>query len=102
MLYVAIFDAKENISMKEINSEREDWYKKGKDKTFRKMCKRIDRYEVVGKSPLKIIFIIETDDSQAINILSHHFGDKWISVTYPVLQREIYEAMEEDKSIIGG
>ena len=66
------------------------------------MCKTIDRYEVVGKSPLKIIFIIETDNVQALNVLSRHFGDKWISTTYPALRREILEAMEEDRSIIGG
>ncbi len=66
------------------------------------MCHRIDRYEVAGKSPLRIIFVIETNNPNALNILSHHFGEGWISVTYPALQREMYEALEEDKSIIGG
>ncbi len=102
MLYISIFDAKEEVSMDEINREREEWYKKGRDKTFQKMCQKINRYEVVGKSPLRIIFVIETDDPHALNILSHHFGNGWISGTYPALQREMYEAMEEDKSIIGG
>lgn len=102
MLYISIFDAKENVSMKEINREREEWYKKGRDKTFQRMCQKIERYEFVGKSPLRIIFVIDTDDPHALNIMSHHFGDGWISATYPVLQREIYEAMEEDRSIIGG
>ncbi|HDH00769.1 MAG TPA: hypothetical protein ENG80_03040 [Nitrospirae bacterium] len=102
MLYVSVFDAKEGISIEAINREREEWYRKGKDKTFRKMCKKIDRYEIAGKSPLKIIFIIESDNAQALNVLSRHFGDKWISTTYPAIQREIYEAMEEDRSIIGG
>ncbi len=102
MLYISIFDAKEESSIDDINREREEWYRKGKDKLFQKMCHRIDRYEVVGKSPLRIIFVIETDDPNALNILSHHFGDEWISVTYPALQREMYEALEEDRSIIGG
>lgn len=102
MLYVSIFDAKEDISIEEINREREEWFQKGRDKTFHTMCSRIDRFEVVGKSPMKIVFIIETDDPQALNILSHHFGDGWISVSLPVLQREMFEALEEDKTIIGG
>jgi len=102
MLYITIFDAKKDVSMEEVNREREDWYKKGRDKTFQKMCQRIERYEVVGKSPLRILFIIETNKPDALNMLSHHFGDLWESVTYPALQREIYEAMEEDRSIIGG
>ncbi len=102
MLYISIFDVKENTSMEDINRERDEWYKKGKDKIFQNMCQRIRRYEIVGKSPLRIIFVIETDDPQALNILSHHFGNEWISTTYPVIQREMFEAMEEDRHIIGG
>lgn len=102
MLYVSIFDAKDNISINEINKEREEWYKKGKSNTFQKLCQKIVRYEIAGKSPLRIVFIIETDNLNALNILSHHFGEAWISVTYPALQREMHEALEEDKSIIGG
>jgi hypothetical protein len=102
MLYVSIFDAKKEVDMAEINREREEWYKKGREKTFRQMCKRLERYEIIGKFPLKIIFIIDTDEPHAINILTHHFGNAWESVTYPVFQREIYEAMEEDRTIIGG
>lgn len=102
MLYVAIFDAKENISIEDINRERQEWHQKGQDKLFQKMCQRIRRYEIAGKSPLRIIFVIETDNPNALNILSHHFGNEWISTTYPVIQREMFEAMEEDKSIIGG
>jgi len=102
MLYISVFDAKEEVSIGAINREREEWYKKGRDKIFQKMCKRIDRYEVVGKSPLRIIFIIETDNLHALNMLTHHFGNEWITVTYPAMQREMHEAMVEDKSIIGG
>jgi len=102
MLYICILDAKEEVPMDEINREREEWYRKGKNKTFHKMCKRIERFEIVGRSPLRIIFIIETDDPHALNMLTHHFGAGWKSVSYPAFQREMYEALEEDKSIIGG
>lgn len=102
MLYVSIFDAKEWISIDEINKERSEWYNRGRNRAFQDMCRKIDRYEVAGKSPLRIIFIIETDDPHALNILSHHFGGGWTSVTYPVLQREMVEALEEDRTIIGG
>ncbi len=102
MIYVSIFNAKENVSIAGINKEREEWYQKGKDKTFHSMCKRIERFEVAGKSPLKIFFVVETDNPDALNMLSRHFGASWTSETYPVLQREIHEALEQDKSIIGG
>jgi hypothetical protein len=102
MLYVAIFDAREEATLDDINSEREEWIKKGRDKVFEKMCKQIDRYEVAGSIPLKIVFLIETDDPHALNILSRHFGDLWYSITYPVIHRGIYEALEEDKTIVAG
>ncbi len=102
MLYVSIFDAKEDTSVEDITKEREEWFNMGKDKIFRNMCKKIDRYEVAGKSPLRIIFIIETDNPRALNILSRHFGNEWISTAYPAIHREMYEALEEDRHIIAG
>jgi len=102
MLYISIFDAKEGTAQTEISREREGWIKKGKDKLFQQRCKTINRYEVLGISPRKIFFVIETDDPTALNLISRHFGDAWNSVTYPIIQREIYEALEEDHSIIGG
>jgi hypothetical protein len=102
MLYLASFDAKDDTKTEEITREREEWFNMGKDKIFQSMCQKIDRYEIAGKSPLKIIFIIETDNPRALNILSRHFGNEWISTTYPAIKRELYEAMEEDKHIIGG
>lgn len=102
MWYISIFDAKETTALKEIRHEREQWIKKGKDKLFQQRCKTINRYEVLGISPLKIIFVIDTDDPSALNLLSRHFGDEWNSVTYPIIQREIAEALEEDHSVIGG
>ncbi|MBI4652458.1 hypothetical protein HY745_14520 [Candidatus Desantisbacteria bacterium] len=102
MLYISIFDAKANTSQDEIKKERKEWIKKGKDRVFHEKCKEIKRYEVLGSFPLKIFFIIETNDPCALNLLSHHFGDGWNSITYPITRREIYEALEEDCTIIGG
>ncbi|MDI6792144.1 MAG: hypothetical protein QME81_04665 [bacterium] len=102
MWYISIFDTKEDITIEEIEREREEWIKKGKNKVFHQRCRTIHRYEVIGHSPLKIIFCIETDDFFVLNLLSHHFGNGWNSVTYPMIEREIYEALEEDKTIIGG
>ncbi len=96
MWYVSIFDAKENVTRKDIYRERAEWLKKGKEKIFQKKCKTIKRYEVIGSSPLKIFFVIETDDPTALNILSNHFGDAWNSMTYPTIQRGIAEALKED------
>jgi hypothetical protein len=97
MWYVAVFDAKEDVARKEIYHERSEWLKK-REKVFQKKCKTIRRYEVVGSSPVKVFFIIETDDPRTLNVLSTHFGDAWYSTTYPVIERGIAEALKEDLS----
>jgi hypothetical protein len=102
MLYTVISNAKEETPLKEINREREEWIQKGRDKVLECRCKRVDRYEVAGRSPIKIFLVIETDDPRALNILSHHFGDHWHITTYPVIHQGIYEALEEDKTVTCG
>lgn len=102
MLYISIFDAKEDATLDEINKERETWVEKGRDKVFEGMCRCIERYEVAGMTPLRIVFLIDTDDPQALNVLTRHFGSYWDSVTYPVIKRRIFEALEEDRTITCG
>lgn len=102
MWYISVYDAKENLTRKELHRERTEWLKKGKEKMFQRRCKTINRYEVVGSSPLKIFFVIETDDPTALNILTSHFGDAWNSITYPIVRRGIAEALKQDSAVIGG
>jgi hypothetical protein len=102
MWFISMFDAKEKVTRKDIYHERAAWIKKEKDKVLQRRCKTIHRYEVLGSSPLKIFFVIETDDPTALNILSNHFGDAWDSVTYPIIRREIAEALKEDHAVTGG
>lgn len=102
MWYLSIFDSKPGATQADIRREREEWIKLGKDKVFQQRCKTVQRYEAVGSSPLKIVFIVETDDPIALNMLSSHFGDAWNSITYPIVQRQIYEALEDDNTIIAG
>ena len=102
MWYVSIFDAKENITLEQIQQERKRWLELDKNRIFMQKCKTINRYEVLGFAPLKIIFVIETDDPDILNLFSHHFSDLWNSVTYPVIPRSIAEALEGEHFVIGG
>lgn len=102
MLFISVFDAKPDTLFSEINRERVEWFEKGIDRIFEKRCKSVDRYEIVGSSPLKIIFMIETEDPGALNLLSHHFGDAWNSVTYPAIRRELREALQDDTAVVAG
>lgn len=95
MWYVVVLDAKEDVSRKEIYYERSEWLKK-RAKVFLKKCNTLKRLEVAGSSPVKVFFVIETDDPSTLNVLSNHFGDTWDSVIYPVIERGIAEALKED------
>lgn len=95
MWYVVVLDAKEDVSRKEIYYERSEWLKK-RAKVFLKKCKTLKRFEVAGSSPVKVFFVIETDDPSTLNVLSNHFGDTWDSVIYPVIERGIAEALKKD------
>lgn len=102
MLYISVFEAKERTSLSDINRERDSWFKKGRDKVFQSKCSAITRYEVLGGSPLRIFFVIDTDDPTALHLLTRHFGNLWDAVTYPVLERELVRALEEDHAIVAG
>ncbi|MEC4675787.1 MAG: hypothetical protein VST72_02545 [Nitrospirota bacterium] len=102
MWYISTFEAKANTTSLEIKREREEWIRQEKDKAMMRKCRTVHRYEVLGKSPLKVFFIIETDEPGVLTLLSRHFGNAWDSASYPIIQREICEALEEDHTIIGG
>jgi hypothetical protein len=102
MWYISIFNSKDKTSYQDILKERKKWVEEGKDKLFHEKCKVIRRYEVLGHFPLKIIFIIQTEDPLILNMLANHFGDAWNVETYPMVEREIYETIKEDTTIIPG
>ena len=95
MWYVAVLDAKVDVARKEIYFWRSEWLRK-RAKAFLKKCKTLRRFEVAGSSPVKVFFLIETDDPRTLNMLSNHFGDTWDSVIYPVIERGITDALKED------
>ena len=71
MQYISIFDAKEEVTLDQLNQERTDWYDRGCNKTLITLASSIKRYEIIGKSPQRIIFIIDTDtknESKTCNI----------------------------------
>jgi hypothetical protein len=98
MWYVVVLEVKEDVALKEIYYERSEWLKK-RAKAFLKKCKTLKRFEVAGCSPVKVFFLIETDDPRTLNMLSNHFGDTWDSVIYPVIERGIAEALKEDLTV---
>jgi hypothetical protein len=61
---------------------------------------KICRYETYGEVPKKVFFLIETNDPDALNMLSIHFGSDWDRETYRIHQ--VYDVMEYDRSVVAG
>jgi hypothetical protein len=101
MWYIAVMTAKESATRKDIYRERAAWFDKGKEQMFRNKCKTINRYEVAGRYPLKVFFVVETDDPTALTLLADHFGDAWESVSYPIVERGILAAALETVQVEG-
>jgi len=78
----------------------EEWMKVCQDELLHKKCRMIKCYETVGDSPPELLLMFDTNDPDALNLLSGDFGDDWNLKTYPL--HEIPELLEEDHSIIGG
>jgi hypothetical protein len=100
MLYLNVFTPKKNLTKMEINSEKEMWGKKCRDRCIHDECKTLCRYETQGDEPAKIFFMIDADKPISLDLLSHHFGDAWNSEVYPV--RRIYDVVDNDCAIIAG
>lgn len=77
-----------------------EWVKVSRDALLHKKCKMIRCYETMAGKPQKLIIMMETDEPDALNLLSRDFGSDWNIETYPL--HEMYEVLEEDHSIVAG
>lgn len=100
--YMTVFDAKPQTTMEQILKERKGWVAAGKESALEKRCSSIQRFETIGKSPLRVVFIIDTDDPLALTELSMHFGDAWDSITHPIVERKVSEILTEDTAVTYG
>jgi hypothetical protein len=77
-----------------------EWVKVSRDELLHKKCKMIRCYETLTGTPQKLIIMMETDEPDALDLLSRDFGSDWSIETYPL--HEMYEVLEEDHSIVAG
>jgi hypothetical protein len=100
MLYVSICKAKKDFPKMAKTTDIKEWVKVCKDQPLHKKCKMIKCFETVGDSPHELLLMFDTNEPDALNLLSDDFGEDWDLKTYPL--HEIPEWLEEDHSIIGG
>jgi hypothetical protein len=100
MKYVSICNAIKSIPTMAKAEDIAEWVKVSKDELLHKKCKMIRCFETLAGKPQKLIIMIETNEPDALNLLSRDFGNDWSIETYPV--HEIHEILEEDHSIVAG
>ena len=89
MLFVVVGDAKPEATLYEIKENRQAFVEWEQSSPYAGRYETIARYEVVGASPKKTFWLMESDDADIIHSLVEFFADVWNITAYPVIQRDI-------------
>jgi hypothetical protein len=92
MLFVVIGDAKPKATLYEIKENRQAFVEWEQSSPYAGRYETIARYELVGASPKKTFWLMESDDPAIIHSLVEFFSDVWNITAYPVVQRDITQA----------
>lgn len=77
MWFWLVATVKTNATPVAINAKRQEWLAQGKERQLVGRCRSAQRYVVEQHAPLQVLWLLETDDRDAVNILTDHFGDLW-------------------------
>lgn len=94
MIFVVIGNAKPGVSLEQIKANRQAYVEWERRSPYAGKYQTIARYEVVGVSPKKTFWLMQTEDPAVIHGLVEFFADVWSIEAYPVVQRGITEAAE--------
>lgn len=94
MLFVVIGDAKPEATLEQIRANRRAYLAWERESGFAGRYRTLARYEVVGRSPKRTFWIMETEDPLVIHDLLEFFGDVWNVEAFPVVERSLVDAVE--------
>ena len=67
-----------------VTQKRRDWLRQGKDRELAGRCGSAWRYVIEGTTPAEVFWILETEDRDAVKILTGHFQGLWELTTHEV------------------
>lgn len=94
MLFVVIGDAKPDVTLEQIRSNRRAYVAWERESRFAGQYRTLARYEVVGRSPKRTFWIMEAEDPLVIHDLLEFFGDVWQVESFPVVERALIDAVQ--------
>ena len=89
MWWWLIATAKPHATPEVIAAKRHQWVAQGKDRQLRARCRAAQRYVVEDASPPKVFWLLDTDDRDAVGLITDHFGDLWEIDVYQVSPQAI-------------
>ncbi len=69
--------AKAHAVPETIAAKRHQWIAQGKDQQLRSQCRVAQRYVVEDAAPPTVVWLLETDDRDAVTLILDHFSDLW-------------------------
>ena len=76
--------AKEGATPEAIQEKRQQWRAQGKDRRLAACCRSATRYVVEHQTSPQVLWLLETDDRTAVDVITEHFADLWDIRTHDV------------------
>ncbi len=93
MLLVVVGEARPGSTLRQINENRQAFVEWEQASPYAGKYRTVARYELVGASPKKTFWVMESEDPQVIHGLVEFFADVWHITAYPVVQRGITDSI---------
>ena len=93
MIFVVVGEARPGATLEQIQANRRAYVEWEQRSPYAGKYQTIARYEVMGASPKKTIWVMQADDPAVIHGLVEFFADVWNIQAYPVVQRSVGEAV---------
>ena len=91
MWFWVMAQAKEGAAAEVITAKRKQWVSQGKDQQLTRLCRTAQRYVVAGSSPAQVFWLLETENPNALQLITEHFGELWTIDAHPVIPQSLAE-----------
>jgi len=100
MLYMIECNSKKELPKMAKARQIKEWVKVCEDDLLHKKCRMIRCYEPATEIPKKLLILLDTTDSDGLDLLMSDFGNDWTMDVFPL--NVLHEILKEDHAIVAG
>ena len=100
MLYMIECNSKKELPKMAKAHQIQEWVKVCEDDLLHKKCRMIRCYEPATEIPKKLLILLDTTDSDGLDLLMSDFGNDWTMDVFPL--NVLHEILKEDHAIVAG